>query len=197
MAFSWVVSSVILLADRSIDGDTPRLRWILGSLQCILAHETGRNFRRSSKTPLTVLLRRQKRQAVCLPLGLCKGTVNESRKKTTQLTWHETLTTRTNGWRRAETFTSWRRHQMETFSTLLAICAGNSPVPGEFPTQRPVTRSFDVFFDLRLNKRLSKQPWGWWFGTLSSPLWRQCNVVDDLTWSRAKLGFWARRDKRI
>ena len=44
-----------------------------------------------------------------------------------------------------------------TFSTLLAICAGNSPVIGEFPTQRPVTRSFDVFFDLRLNKRLSKQ----------------------------------------
>ena len=40
---------------------------------------------------------------------------------------------------------------METFSTQLAICAGNSPVPGEFPTQRPVTRSFDVFFDLRLN----------------------------------------------
>ena len=36
------------------------------------------------------------------------------------------------------------RHQMETFSVLLAICAGNSPVPGEFPTQRPVTRSFDV-----------------------------------------------------
>ena len=41
-------------------------------------------------------------------------------------------------------------------SALLAICAGNSPVPGEFPTQRPVTRSFDVFFDLRPNKRLSK-----------------------------------------
>ena len=40
---------------------------------------------------------------------------------------------------------------METFSTLLALCAGNSPVPGEFPIQRPVTRSFDVFFDLRLN----------------------------------------------
>ena len=44
---------------------------------------------------------------------------------------------------------------METFSALLTICAGNSPVPGEFPAQRPVTRSFDVFFDLRLNKRLS------------------------------------------
>ena len=52
---------------------------------------------------------------------------------------------------------SWWRHQMEIFSALLAICAGNSPVPGEFPTQRPVTRIFDVYFDLRLNKRLSKQ----------------------------------------
>ena len=39
--------------------------------------------------------------------------------------------------------TSWWRHQLETFSALLAICAGNSPVPGEFPTQRPVTRRFD------------------------------------------------------
>ena len=42
--------------------------------------------------------------------------------------------------------------------------------PGEFPIQRPVTRSFDVFFDLRLNKRLSKQPWGWWFQTPSRSL---------------------------
>ena len=50
---------------------------------------------------------------------------------------------------------------MEAFSALLAICADNSPAPGEFPTQRPVTRSFDVFFDLRLNIRLSKQSWGW------------------------------------
>ena len=55
---------------------------------------------------------------------------------------------------------------METFSVLLAICAGNSPVNGEFPTQRPVTRSFDIFFDVRLNKRLSKQSWGWWFEML-------------------------------
>ena len=51
----------------------------------------------------------------------------------------------------------------------------NSPVTGEFPTQRPVTRSFDVFFDLRLNKRLSKQWWGWWFETPSRPWWRHCN----------------------
>ena len=42
---------------------------------------------------------------------------------------------------------------MEAFSALLAICARNSPVPGEFPTQRPVTQSFDVYFDLRPNKR--------------------------------------------
>ena len=46
---------------------------------------------------------------------------------------------------------------METFSALLALCAGNPLVAGEFPAQRPVTQSFDVFFDLRLNKRLSKQ----------------------------------------
>ena len=71
---------------------------------------------------------------------------------------------------------TWWRHQMETFSALLVICAGNSPVPGEFPTQRPVTRGFHVFFDLRLNKRLSKQSWGWWFETLSRPLWRHRNV---------------------
>ena len=70
---------------------------------------------------------------------------------------------------------TWWRHQMETFSALLALYAGNSPVPGEFPAQRPVTRSFDVFFDLCLNKRLSKQWRGWWFETLSRPLWRQYN----------------------
>ena len=65
---------------------------------------------------------------------------------------------------------------METFSASLVLCAGNSPVTGEFPAQRPVTRSFDVFFDLRLNKRLSKQSWGWWFETPSRSLWRHCNV---------------------
>ena len=64
---------------------------------------------------------------------------------------------------------------METFSALLALRAGNSPVTGEFPSQRPVTRSFDVFFDLRLNKRLSKQSWCWWLETQSRSLWRQCN----------------------
>ena len=66
----------------------------------------------------------------------------------------------------------WWRHQMEVFSALLAMSAGNSPVPGEFPTQRPVTQSFDVFFDLLLNKRSSKKWWSLWFETLSRPLWR-------------------------
>ena len=72
---------------------------------------------------------------------------------------------------------SWWRHQMETFSALLAICAGNSPVNGEFSAQRPVTRSFDVLFDLRLNKWLSKQSRGWWFETPSRPLWSYSNVM--------------------
>ena len=76
---------------------------------------------------------------------------------------------------------SWWRHQIETFSTLLALCAGNSPVTCQFPSQRPVARSFGVFFYLCpnkrfMNKRLSKQSWGWWFEKPSHPLWRHCNV---------------------
>ena len=74
---------------------------------------------------------------------------------------------------------SWWRHHMETFSALLALCAGNSPGTGEFPAQRPITQSFDVFCDLHLYKRLSKQSWGWWFETPSCPLWRHCNVSDN------------------
>ena len=61
------------------------------------------------------------------------------------------------------------------FPRYCSLCAGNSPVTGEFPSQRPVTRSFDVFFDLRLNKRFSKQSRRRWFETLSPPLWRHCN----------------------
>ena len=60
-------------------------------------------------------------------------------------------------------------------SALLAFCVGNSPVTGEFLAQRPVTRSFDVFVDLRLNKRMDKQWWGWWLDTPSRRLWRNCN----------------------
>ena len=79
---------------------------------------------------------------------------------------------------------AWWRHQMEAFSALLALCTGNSPVTGEFPAKRPVTRSFDVFFDLRLNKRWSKKSWGWWFETPSRSLWRHCNgaMIWGLQW---------------
>ena len=70
--------------------------------------------------------------------------------------------------------TRWR-HQMEAISALLALCAENSAVPGEFPAQRPVARNFDVFFDLRLNKRSSKQSRDWWFETPSFSLWRHCH----------------------
>ena len=61
---------------------------------------------------------------------------------------------------------------METFSALLALCAGNSPGTGEFPSQRPVTRGFDVFVDLRPNKRLSKQSRGWWFERKCLKYWK-------------------------
>ena len=71
---------------------------------------------------------------------------------------------------------------METFSALLALCAGYSPVTGEFPSQRPVTGNFDVFFDLRPNKRLSKQSWGWCFETPSRPLCRHCNGIPVISW---------------
>ena len=54
--------------------------------------------------------------------------------------------------------------------------AGNSSVTGKFPSQRQMTRSLDVFFNLRLNKRLCKQSWGWWLEPQLHPLWRHCNV---------------------
>ena len=65
-------------------------------------------------------------------------------------------------------------------SALLTLCLGNSLVTGEFPSRRPVTPNFGVFFDIRLNKRLSKHSWGWWFETPSHPLWRRCNEI--LVW---------------
>ena len=70
----------------------------------------------------------------------------------------------------------WWRRLMESFSALLALCAVNSPVTGEFPSQRPVTRSFDSFFDLHLNKRLSKQSRRQWFEAPSRSSWRHCNA---------------------
>ena len=74
----------------------------------------------------------------------------------------------------------WWRHQMEAFSALLALCERNPPVPGGSPSQRPVTQSFDVLFDVRLNKRLCKQSRRRWFETPSRSLWRHCNALYDL-----------------
>ena len=66
---------------------------------------------------------------------------------------------------------------------------GNSPVTGEFPSQSPAMWSFDVSFDLCLNKQLNKQSWAWWFDTPSRPLWSHCNVPVEfaLTWMPLKL----------
>ena len=64
---------------------------------------------------------------------------------------------------------------MEAFSTLLSLCAGNSPATGNSPHRGQWRGTLMFFFDLRRNKRLSKQPWGWWFKTPSWSLWRQCN----------------------
>ena len=84
-----------------------------------------------------------------------------------------------------KTFCDWFAHILgifimtssngNTFRVTGPLC-GEITGPGEFPTQRPVTRSFDDFFDLRLNKPLSKQSWGWWFETLSRSLWRHRNI---------------------
>ena len=57
---------------------------------------------------------------------------------------------------------------MEAFYALLTLCTGNSLVAGEFPSQIPVTRIFDVFFDLHMNKRLSER-------------WRRHRVHYDVT----------------
>ena len=110
--------------------------------------------------------------------NLCQPTPNMAGKHwtsqtsmTLNITWGRWLFTFMNNLHdicNQQTKTPWWRQQMETFFALLAICAGNS-------AQRPVTRSFDILFDLRLNQRLSKQSWGWWFETLPRPLWRHCN----------------------
>ena len=82
----------------------------------------------------------------------------------------------------------WWRRQMETFFALLVLCGGNPPVIGEFLSQRPVTPSFDVFFYLRLNKRLCKQSRRRWFDTPLRPLWRHGKArkkhTKDLSWRR-------------
>ena len=64
----------------------------------------------------------------------------------------------------------------ENIFRVTGLCEGNSPVTGEFPAQRPVTRSFDIFFDLCLNNGWpNNQSWSWWFEMPSHPLWHHCN----------------------
>ena len=63
----------------------------------------------------------------------------------------------------------------EYFACYWVLCEGNPPATAGFLSQRPVTQSLDVFYNLRLNKRLSKQSRCWWFETSSRPLWRHCN----------------------
>ena len=72
---------------------------------------------------------------------------------------------------------SWWHHQMEIFFASLALCVGNSLVTVEFPSQRPVTRTFDVFFDLPLDKQLNKNSISWWFEAPSLSLWRHFNYL--------------------
>ena len=81
---------------------------------------------------------------------------------------------------------AWWRHQMETFSALLALCAGNSPVTGAFPAQGPVTRSFDVSLICAwINSWVNNREWGWWFETPSRSLWRPCN--ESATYRRSRV----------
>ena len=72
--------------------------------------------------------------------------------------------------------TSWNGNIFPVTGHLCGEFTGEFPRTDEYPTQRPVTLSFDVFFDLHLNKRLSKQSWGWWFDMQSCPLWRRRNA---------------------
>ena len=78
---------------------------------------------------------------------------------------------------------SWWHHQMETISALLTDLWCREFTSHQWiPLTKPVMRSFDAFFDLCLNKRLSKQSWGWWFETPSCSLWRYCNDMENWPW---------------
>ena len=62
------------------------------------------------------------------------------------------------------------RHQVDIFSALLAFNEGNSPVTGEFPSQKPEARSFDAFLEQRLSKLLNQTAGMRWFETPSRSL---------------------------
>ena len=85
---------------------------------------------------------------------------------------------------------------MESCSASLVLCEGNTPVTGEFSSQRPVTRSFDAFFDLHLNKRLSKPSRRRWFETPSRPLWRNWKMTKGSIFrlARQRAAWWQDND---
>ena len=87
--------------------------------------------------------------------------------------WCESLSSILMIWNRVVFYDSMMTSSNGSIFCVTGPLCGEFAGPGEFPTQRPVTRSFDVFFDLRPNKRLSKQPW---LETLSWSLWCHCNV---------------------
>ena len=62
---------------------------------------------------------------------------------------------------------------IEIFTALLAICVGNSPITGEFPSQRPVTRNLDVLIYAWTNGWINNRD----AGDLRRVLWRHCNAV--------------------
>ena len=80
-----------------------------------------------------------------------------------EFNWLPTILGRIQCPQSRQTMMTYSNGQMETFSVLLALFAGNSSATGEFPSQSPVTRSFNIVSDLRLKKRLSKQSRRWWF----------------------------------
>ena len=92
---------------------------------------------------------------------------------TAELSWH----VQNRDMKLSFMMTSSNRH----FSALLAFCE-NLPVTSAFPSQRSVTRGIDIFFDLHLNKRLSKTPRRRWFETPSRSLWRNCNNFSCFTY---------------
>ena len=113
-------------------------------------------------------------------------TLNATWHLNSTINYYQTGITWRNGfsWLRGSWYTPWRliikvmmTSSNGTIFRVTGPLCGEFTGPGEFPAQRPVTRSFDVFFDIRLNKRLSKQSWGWWFETPSWSLWRHCNVI--------------------
>ena len=86
--------------------------------------------------------------------------------------------------RKGQLIVCWWRHQMETFSALLARCVGNSPVAGEFPSQSQRRGALMFSFVCALNKRLRKPSWGWWFEAPSRSLWRHVNELKASIWPK-------------